>query len=100
MITQFLKKYLWKIKVPLKIKIFMWFLYKKVILSKDNLVKRNWQGCAKSCFCDKDEAIQHVFISCPFSKMLWRIIFTTFNIPRPQILKIVWQLVEWGCKER
>jgi hypothetical protein len=27
--TVFLRKYLWKIKVPLKIKIFMWFLYKK-----------------------------------------------------------------------
>ena len=27
--TRFLKKYLWKMKVPLKIKIFMWFLHKK-----------------------------------------------------------------------
>jgi hypothetical protein len=38
--TVFLKKYLWKIKVPLKIRIFMWFLYKNVILTKDNLAKR------------------------------------------------------------
>jgi hypothetical protein len=38
--TVFLKKYLWKIKVPLKICIFMWFLYKKMILTKDNLAKR------------------------------------------------------------
>jgi hypothetical protein len=36
--TVFLKKYIWKIKVPLKIRIFMWFLYKKVILTKDNLI--------------------------------------------------------------
>jgi hypothetical protein len=43
--TVFLKKYLWKIKVPLKIWIFMWFLYKKVILTKDNLAKRRWTGC-------------------------------------------------------
>jgi hypothetical protein len=27
--TVFLRKYIWKIKVPLNIKIFMWFLYKK-----------------------------------------------------------------------
>jgi hypothetical protein len=31
--------------VPLKVKIFMWFLYHKVILTKDNLAKRNWNGC-------------------------------------------------------
>jgi hypothetical protein len=36
--TQFLKKYLWKLKVPLKIRIFMWFLYNKVLLTKDNLI--------------------------------------------------------------
>ena len=39
--TPFLHKYLWKLKVHLKIKIFMWFLRRKVILTKDNLIKRN-----------------------------------------------------------
>jgi hypothetical protein len=48
--TKFLKKYPWKLKVPLKIRIFMWFLYKKVLLTKDNLAKRNWIGCKKMCF--------------------------------------------------
>ena len=37
--TPFLPKYIWKLKVPLKIKIFMWFLYKKIILTKYNLAK-------------------------------------------------------------
>jgi hypothetical protein len=31
--------YLWKIKIPLKIKVFLWLLYREVILTKDNLVK-------------------------------------------------------------
>ena len=44
------KKYLWKLKIPLKIKIFMWFLREKVLLTKDNLLKRNWNGCKKCCF--------------------------------------------------
>jgi hypothetical protein len=78
-----LKKYIWKIKVPLKIRIFLWFLHKKVILTKDNLKKRNWQGCSKCCFCDHDETIQHLFFACPFAKILWRIIYLTFNIPAP-----------------
>lgn len=34
----------WKLKVPLKIKIFLWYLQKGVILTKDNLLKRRWKG--------------------------------------------------------
>jgi hypothetical protein len=33
--------YLWKIRIPLKIKVFIWLLYREAILTKDNLVKRN-----------------------------------------------------------
>lgn len=34
---------IWRVKVPLRIKVFMWFVHKKVILTKDNLAKRNWR---------------------------------------------------------
>jgi hypothetical protein len=81
--TVFLKKYLWKIKVPLKIRIFMWFLYKKVILTKDNLAKRRWTGCTKCVFCGSKETIDHLFISCHFSRLVWRVVHFTFNIPPP-----------------
>jgi hypothetical protein len=37
--TIYLKKYIWKIKVPPKIRIFMWFLHKKVILSQRTIFK-------------------------------------------------------------
>jgi hypothetical protein len=37
--TPFPRKYLWKVKIPLKIKIFMWFLSNKVLLTRDNLAK-------------------------------------------------------------
>jgi hypothetical protein len=39
--TRFLHTYLWKLKILLKIKIFMWFLNNKIVLTKDNLAKRN-----------------------------------------------------------
>ena len=66
--TRYLRKYIWKIKVPLKIKIFMWFLHRKVILTKDNLIKRNWSGDKSCCFCDKEESIQHLFFDCPLDR--------------------------------
>jgi hypothetical protein len=68
--TVFLKKYLWKIRVPLKIRIFMWFLYKKVISTKDNLVKRRWTGCTKCVFYGLRETIDHLFISYHFSRLV------------------------------
>jgi hypothetical protein len=81
--TVFLKKYLWKMKVPLKIRIFMWFLYNKVILTKDNLAKRRWNGCTDCVFCGQRETIDHLFIACHFSRLVWRVVHFTFNIPPP-----------------
>ena len=37
----FCHKLIWKLKIPLKIKIFFWYLQKGVILTKDNLVRKN-----------------------------------------------------------
>jgi hypothetical protein len=51
--TTYLQMYLWKFKVPLKIMIFMWLLHKKILLTKDNLLKRNWiVVCKKRAFCE------------------------------------------------
>jgi hypothetical protein len=38
----------WKIKIPLKIKVFTWYLHRGMILTKDNFAKCNWQGSKKS----------------------------------------------------
>jgi hypothetical protein len=40
-------KYPWKLKIPLKIKIVMWFLNNKVMLTTNNLAKRNWKWVSK-----------------------------------------------------
>jgi hypothetical protein len=34
-------KRIWKSKIPEKIKIFMWLLEQRVVLTKDNMLKRN-----------------------------------------------------------
>jgi hypothetical protein len=82
--TPFLRKYLWMIKVPLKIRSFMWFLFRRVLLTKDNLAKRNWVGSKKCCHCDQDKIIQHIFIECPFAGVVWLIIHLSFNLPPPK----------------
>ncbi len=63
-------KCIWKLKMPLKIKIFMWYLLKGVVLTKDNLARRNWNGSLRCSFCLKNESIQHLFFDCHFAKFL------------------------------
>ena len=52
---------IWKLKLPLKIKIFMWYLIKGVTLTKDNLARLRWKGSLKCCCCNLNETIQHLF---------------------------------------
>jgi hypothetical protein len=54
-------KMIWKMKIPLKIIFFGWYLRRGVILIKDYLVRRNWQGSTKCVFYHEDETIKHLF---------------------------------------
>jgi hypothetical protein len=67
-------KLIWKMKIPLKTKVFTWYLRRGVILTKDNLAKRNWHGSKKCVFCNQDETIKHLFFNCHFARSIWSII--------------------------
>ena len=73
----------WKVKLPLKIKIFLWYLNKGVILTKDNLVKRQRKGNTSCSFCDTNETIQHQFFDCHMARMVWNAVSITFGFPPP-----------------
>jgi hypothetical protein len=64
----------WKLKIPLRIKVFWWYLRKGVILMKDNLAKWNWHGNNKCDFCHQDETIKHLFFECRFARSIWPVI--------------------------
>jgi hypothetical protein len=65
----------------------MWFLNRKEIRTKDNLAKRNWNGCKKCAFCDEEETIEHIFLKCKFATLIWRVVHLTFNMPPPSNIK-------------
>ncbi len=75
---------IWKIKVPLKVKIFLWYLRRGVTLTKDNLVKRKWKGSKKCCFCPKNETIQHLLFQCHLTRLVWSVIHLAYNLQPPQ----------------
>ena len=61
-------------KIPLKNKIFAWYLRRGVILTKDNLIKRNWHGSLQCIFCHHDETIKHLFFQCKLARSIWSVI--------------------------
>ena len=83
----------WKLKLPLKIKVFLWYLKKGIIIAKDNLVKRNWKGCTKCCFCSREEISRHLFFDCHMSRFIWNYLFLSFGITPLKCSKSVWILV-------
>jgi hypothetical protein len=57
-------------KIPLEAKVFAGYLRKgQVILTKDNLVKRN-RIEVKCVFCYRDETIKHLFFRCKFARSI------------------------------
>jgi hypothetical protein len=62
-------KWIWKVKIPLKIKIFLWQLFQNAIL--DNLKKRNLVGSPLCSFCYQKETMRHLFFECSNAKVVW-----------------------------
>ncbi len=60
---------LWKIHVPLKVKIFIWTVLKRKVLTKDRLIRRGWVGDDWCALClDEPETMDHLFTGCPVGK--------------------------------
>jgi hypothetical protein len=67
-------KRIWKAKMPLKVKIFMWLMQLNAILTRDNLSKRKWQGDKRCGFCNNDESVMHLFFECALARYIWSLI--------------------------
>lgn len=44
------------------------------VLSKDNLIKRNWPRSHDCFFCPNDENLQHLFFTCSNARAVWAIV--------------------------
>lgn len=56
--------FVWRSKVPLKIKVFLWQILNNKLQVAINLVKRGWKGSSRCCLCYCDENIDHIFFKC------------------------------------
>lgn len=73
-------KVVWKLKLPSKIKIFLWLVLWGRILTKDDLLKRGWSGDHHCLFCAGDETINHLFFHCPVARFVCGVIHIAFGL--------------------
>ena len=62
----------------------MWYLKRAVLLTKDNLARRNWIGSKVCSFCNWEETIQHLFFDCAYARFFWRAIHLVFGLAPPK----------------
>jgi hypothetical protein len=73
-------RFLWKTKLPQKIKVFLWLVVRNKILTKDNLKKRSWKGSSECCFCGGLKSIDHLFFKCSIARFVWRVVQIVLNL--------------------
>jgi hypothetical protein len=87
-------KRIWKAKIPAKIKTFMWLVEQGAILTKDNMLRRNWHGDPSCYFCSLPETMDHLFFECPVAKVVWGIIAMCLaQDDRPISYRQFWQWI-------
>ena len=72
--VRFPHKFLWKIKVPAKIKMFLWLFTRRSILIKDNLIKKGLKGGKECVYCWQEQNINHLFFECSAARLVWGLI--------------------------
>jgi hypothetical protein len=83
-VGSFPQNFLWKTKIPIKVRIFLWLMINCSVLTKNNLLRRGWTGDSHCHFCSKEESIDHLLFSCALAKLIWQVILCAFQLVRPQ----------------
>lgn len=62
---------IWKLRIPLKVKVFCWLVLKKRTPTVENLLKRGWVGNTYCVLCrTEEESVDHLFTQCVFFRFL------------------------------
>lgn len=69
---------IWKCKIPLKIKFFLWQAFNNKLPVGKSLLRRGWRGDGKCCVCGVMETVNHVLFGCVLVKFVWAIVKEVF----------------------
>ncbi len=65
-------RHLWGLRIPLKLKIFVWPVLRYKLLTADRLAKRGWIGPTICSLCSAGgENLDHLLFLCPYARSVW-----------------------------
>lgn len=64
-------KDIWQVRVPLKIKVFLWQLLRNKLPTSDNIAKRHGPSSGMCAVCGSLEDANHVFFRCHLARFAW-----------------------------
>jgi hypothetical protein len=71
---------IWRLQLPLKLKLFSWLVGHDKLLTWDVLQRRGWEGPSLCLLCKAaPEDLLHLLMLCPFSKEVWSRTTAHFN---------------------
>lgn len=99
-IRPFFSNIFWKIKIPEKIKYFVYLCFLDKIQTKANLVKHGWKGKVNCSLCGSNpETVEHLLLQCTFSRVVWTTLLQNLRLQElPQNQILLWS--SWRSDER
>jgi len=71
---------LWKCKIPIKVKVFLWQAIHNKLQTVVALVRRKWRGSPLCCVYNKLETVNHILFECVFAQFIWCCVRDAFNL--------------------
>ncbi len=66
-------RHLWNIKIPQRVKLFLWLAVRNRLPTTDFLTKRGWTGPSICYLCNRaEEGLEHLLFNCSYSHLVWR----------------------------
>ena len=72
-------KEVWRAKLPLKVKVFVWQMFHDRLQTAVQLKKRNWPGSELCVCCDKREDVNHIMFRCHLARFVWSVLKEIFE---------------------
>ena len=91
--------HIWKCRIPLKIKFFLWQMFNNKLPVGASLIKRGWRGSGKCSLSDDLETADHIFFRfrCFLARLCWSILKEVFNWGvMPRSIKSLTETWLWG----
>ena len=62
---------IWRADAPLKVRIFLWQLARRLLPSNDQIALRHGPSNGQCALCGEPENVDHIFFGCVLAKFIW-----------------------------